>query len=82
MSSCTKSIPRSVCRPGPRSGRRYHAAYHTSTTELAALATRAKPRLLVLYHQLYWGDDDAGLVRQIQRGYRGAVVSGRDLGVY
>ncbi len=61
---------------------RYHADAHTSTTELAALATRAKPRLLVLYHQLFWGTDDAGLVREVRRGYDGAVVSGRDLEVY
>lgn len=61
---------------------RYHADAHTSTTELAALATRAKPRLLVLYHQLYWGTDDEGLVREVRRGYDGAVVSGRDLEVY
>jgi len=62
--------------------RRYHADAHTSTTELAALATRAKPRLLVLYHQLFWGTDDAGLVREVRRGYDGAVVSARDLEVY
>ena len=62
--------------------RRYHADAHTSTTELAALATRAKPRLLVLYHQLFWGTDDEGLVREVRRGYDGAVVSARDLEVY
>lgn len=62
---------------------RYHADAHTSTTQLAALASRAKPRLLVLYHQLYWGTDDAGLVREVrQSGYDGAVVSARDLEVY
>jgi ribonuclease BN (tRNA processing enzyme) len=61
---------------------RYHADAHTSTVELAALATRARPRLLVLYHQLFWGTDDAGLVREVRRGYDGAVVSGRDLEVY
>jgi ribonuclease BN (tRNA processing enzyme) len=61
---------------------RYHADAHTSTTELAALAARAKPRLLVLYHQLYWGTDDAGLVREVRRGYDGAVVSAKDLEVY
>jgi ribonuclease BN (tRNA processing enzyme) len=61
---------------------RYHADAHTSTTELAALATRIKPRLLVLYHQLFWGTDDAGLVNEVRRGYDGAVVSGKDLEVY
>ncbi|HEX6049410.1 MAG TPA: MBL fold metallo-hydrolase [Gemmatimonadaceae bacterium] len=62
---------------------RYHAAAHTSTTELAALAARAKPKLLVLYHQLYWGTDDDGLLREIRAaGYEGPVVSAKDLGRY
>ena len=66
----------------PPEWQRYHADAHTSTTELAAIATRAKPRLLVLYHQLFWGTDDEGLVREVRLGYDGAVVSGRDLEVY
>jgi ribonuclease BN (tRNA processing enzyme) len=61
---------------------RYHAAYHTSTIELADIASRARPKLLVLYHQLYWGDDDAALLRQIRSRYSGNVVSAHDLGVY
>jgi ribonuclease BN (tRNA processing enzyme) len=66
----------------PPEWQRYHADAHTSSTELAALATRAKPRLLVLYHQLLWGTDDDGLVREVRRGYDGAVVAGKDLEVY
>jgi ribonuclease BN (tRNA processing enzyme) len=62
--------------------RRYHAAYHTSTYELGDIATRARPKLLVLYHLLGWGDSDAELVRQVRTRYRGDVVSARDLGVY
>jgi len=67
----------------PPDWQRYHAAAHTSTTELAALATRARPTLLVLYHQLYWGTDDDGLLRELRAaGYTGNVVSARDLGMY
>ena len=66
----------------PPEWQRYHADAHTSTTELAVLAARAKPRLLVLYHQLMWGTTDEALVREVRRGYDGAVVSGRDLEVY
>lgn len=67
----------------PPEWQRYHARAHTSTTELAALATIAKPKLLVLYHQLYWGTDDAGLLREIRAaGYTGDVVSAHDLGIY
>ena len=62
---------------------RYHPTAHTSTYELAEIATKAKPKLLVLYHQLYLGgasDDD--LVREIRGKYNGKVVSARDLDVY
>ncbi len=62
--------------------RAYHSAYHTSTYEVGQLATRARPKLLVLYHQLYWGGTDSSLVAQVKTVYHGAVVSARDLGVY
>jgi ribonuclease BN (tRNA processing enzyme) len=59
---------------------RYHANAHTSTVELAALAARARPRLLVLYHQLFWGTDDAGLLAELRAaGYANPVRSARDL---
>ena len=61
---------------------KYHADAHTSSEELAALAGRARPRLLVLYHQLYWGKSDDELLQEVRQRYRGAVVSARDLGIY
>ena len=61
---------------------KYHRDAHTSTAELAEIATRARPKLLVLYHQLFWGATDEDLVREVRRGYAGAVVSGRDLDVF
>jgi ribonuclease BN (tRNA processing enzyme) len=60
----------------------YHRQYHTSTYELGALAARAKPKLLVLVHQLYWGGTDADLVRQVATRFSGLVVSAHDLGIY
>lgn len=70
-------------RTRPPEWQRYHARAHTSTDELALIATRARPRQLVLYHQLYWGTDDAGLIAEMARaGYARGVVSARDLGVY
>ena len=61
----------------------YHADSHTSTVELADIATRARPGLLVLYHQLYWGATDEDLLREIREaGYTGRVVSAADLDVY
>jgi ribonuclease BN (tRNA processing enzyme) len=67
---------------GPVRGQ-YHANFHTSTEELAALASKSKPKLLVLYHQLYFGaHDEVDLEKEIRRGYSGNVVNGRDLTVY
>ncbi|HVC19760.1 MAG TPA: MBL fold metallo-hydrolase [Vicinamibacterales bacterium] len=67
----------------PPAWQTYHRASHTSTVELAELAGRAQPALLVLYHQLYWGATDADLVQEIHdAGYTGPVVSGQDLDVY
>jgi len=67
----------------PEAWQRYHARAHTSTDELALLATRARPRQLVLYHQLFWGTDDAGLLAELRRaGYTASALSARDLGIY
>lgn len=70
-------------RTRPPEWQRYHAAFHTSATELADLAGRARPGLLVLYHQLYWGVDDETLLGEVVgAGYTGRVVSGRDLEIW
>jgi ribonuclease BN (tRNA processing enzyme) len=60
----------------------YHAAVHTSSRQLAEIATRAEPKLLVIYHQLLWGASYEDLVAEIKEGYAGEVVSGRDLDVF
>lgn len=69
-------------RTRPPEWQRYHARAHTSTVELAALATRARPTLLLLTHQLYWGATDDDLLAEVRAaGYIGVVRSGRDLDV-
>ena len=60
----------------------YYHRYHTSTYELGDLAARAKPKLLLLVHQLYSGGTDEDLVRQIGTRFSGRVVSAHDLGIY
>ena len=50
----------------PPDWQRYHKDAHTSTAELAEIAGRARPKLLVLYHQLYWGTSDEDLVRELR----------------
>lgn len=63
----------------PPEWQRYHAAVHTSTQEVAALANAAQPGLLVLIHQLFWGVSEDGLVAEIEAAYDGPVISGHDL---
>jgi len=63
---------------------RMRRAYHTSSRQLGELATRARPGLLILYHQSYQftesTEDD--LMREMRAVYRGRVVSGHDLDVF
>lgn len=62
---------------------RYHASFHTSSSELARIATRARPGRLVLYHQLLWGTSPEELVHEIRNaGYEGRVLFGRDLDIF
>ena len=65
--------------------RKYITNFHTSTKELAELATKAKPKLLVLYHQMFFGsekDTEAGMLKELEPLYSGKVVSAHDLEVY
>ena len=66
----------------PANWQRYHAAVHTSTQELAHVATAVQPGLLVLYHQLFWGETPDSLLAEIATIYDGPVVSANDLDVY
>ncbi len=60
----------------------YHTQFHTSTRELAEMASRSKPKLLVLYHQLFFGRTDSDLENEVRQRFSGVVVSARDGGVY
>ena len=66
----------------PPEWQRYHQHVHTSSHELATIAARARPRLLILVHQLFWGATEAQLLEEIRQGYDGRVVSGHDLDVF
>jgi ribonuclease BN (tRNA processing enzyme) len=66
----------------PPEWQRYHARAHTSAAELAVVAARARPRLLVLTHQLFWGVSVEALLEEVRAGYDGAVVPGNDLDVF
>ena len=67
----------------PAQWQTYHRSYHTMPDELAEIANKAKPRLLVLYHQLYWDKADDNLADEIKAaGYKGDVISANDLDVF
>jgi ribonuclease BN (tRNA processing enzyme) len=66
----------------PPEWQKYHSNFHTSSRELAELAAKAKPGLVILYHQLLWGTSEDDLVKEVQAYYKGKVVSGRDLDIY
>ena len=69
---------------------KYAARFHTTTTQLAELASKAKPRLLILYHaSIAWRpavDSQRSrpeeLLSEMITRYSGHVVVGRDLDVY
>lgn len=74
--------------------KQYRLASHTSSKELAEIATKAKPGLLILYHRANPGCDQARaeecreagseeqLLKEIRQGYKGKVVAGHDLEIY
>jgi len=60
----------------------YHRVSHTSGIELGAIAARARPKLLVLYHQLLWGATEEQLLSEIARSFKGRVEFADDLDVF
>ena len=62
--------------------RQYFATFHTSPKELGDIARRARPKLLVLYHQVFEKLPEQELIEEVRRNYSGNFVSARDLGVY
>ena len=76
---------------------KYHQEVHTLSVDLAKIAAKAHPRLLVTYHRIYHmeiqdntRDVEAEMARRntaiLQEihdaGYEGAVVNGQDLDVF
>ena len=63
---------------------RMRRTHHTSSRQLGELATRARPGLLILYHQSYQFTEstEEDLMREMRAAYRGRFVSGHDLDVF
>jgi ribonuclease BN (tRNA processing enzyme) len=60
----------------------YFRSFHTTPAELADIARRAHPKLLVVYHQVLLGLPEEDLAGQIGKEYSGNWVMAKDLGVY
>jgi ribonuclease BN (tRNA processing enzyme) len=64
----------------------YRSKYHTTTTQLAEIANKTQPGLLVMYHKGVGAKgneiSDAQYLAEIGRTYRGKVVVGQDLDIY
>ena len=60
----------------------YHRAAHTSTSDLARLATQARPGKLILYHPLSYGESEEGLVQEVRKAYNGEVILAQDLDIF
>jgi ribonuclease BN (tRNA processing enzyme) len=75
-------------RQDPPSFQEYRRQHHTSSVELAEIANRVKPDLLVTYHHssrnadVPRSDTADVLINEIRRTYRGNVVASRDLDVF
>ena len=60
----------------------YQKKFHTSVQELAAIAAVSKPKLLILYNQLYYGISDEDLLKELGKYYKGDVVSAKAYDVF
>jgi ribonuclease Z len=58
----------------------YRSRYHTTTTQLAEIANKTQPALLILHHR--GGGPPEEYLADIRRSYSGKVVVGNDLDVY
>ena len=75
-------ISDSGLRRNSESFQAYHRRSHTPASELARLATEAKPDVLVLYHALFYGVPESVLVDEVTSGYNGETALANDLDVF
>ncbi len=62
--------------------KQYHTKNHTSAVELGKIAKETEPKLLVLYHILFWGGSENDLIKEIKINFKGKVEVGADLKIY
>lgn len=60
----------------------YRSKFHTTTTQVAEIANKAQPKLLILYHRGVGNISDKQYIAEIERTYRGRLAIGNDLDIY
>lgn len=77
----------------PLEWQKYRRSYHTSTKELAEIANKTKPGILLLYHRANPGCDQVGahcgdsgseqeMLGEIAQTYKGKIAAAHDLDIY
>jgi ribonuclease Z len=66
----------------PALRQKYHAQAHTSAKQLGAIATSARPKLLILTHVLFFGATEERLLAEVRSTFAGNVVLPHDLQVF
>lgn len=66
----------------PADWQAYHGSAHTLTSELAKVANKAKPDLLVLTHVLHFGAPIETAYSEVKELYNGEVILAKDLDEY
>jgi len=61
---------------------KYHQEHHTSTFEVGEIASRAKPKLLILSHILFWGSTKEEILQETRSTYDGEITIAEDLMVF
>jgi len=60
----------------------YHNSVHTTSDEVARLASIAQPKKLVLYHGLFYGTEESTVLEEIEALYEGNVFLAHDLDMF
>ena len=58
---------------------KYHRGHHTSTFEVGEIASKAKPKLLLLSHILFWGSTPEEILNETRTTYDGQIKIAEDL---
>jgi len=59
----------------------YHSSYHTPGPDVGRVASLVKPKLLLLYHMLPFGETEESVLEEVRSTYEGEIRIANDLDV-